>query len=69
MLLHNINLTGRRKDACCLQLLVFLEIESLLRFDIGGPRFFPRIAATMISKHFCVIEYKSVLLNVIEKMK
>ena len=26
--------------------------ESLPRFGIGGPRFFPRVAATMISKRF-----------------
>ena len=25
--------------------------ESLLRFEIGGPRFFPRVAATMFSHH------------------
>ena len=67
MLIHNINLTGCRKSVCCLQLLVFLEI--LLRFGIGGSRFFPRIAATMISKRFCEIAYKSVLLNVMENMK
>ena len=39
---------------------------SLLRFGIGGPRLFPKVAATMISKRFCEIAYKSVLLNVME---
>ena len=40
------------ESACYLRLLVFLEIESLLRFGIAGPRFFPRVIATMISKCF-----------------
>ena len=42
---------------------------SLLRFGIGGPRFFPRVAATMTSKRLCEVGFKSVLLNVIENMK
>ena len=69
MLNHNIKLIGHRKSASCLQLLVFLEIESLLRFGIRGPRFFPRVAVTMITKRFCEIGYNSVLLNVIENIK
>ena len=40
------------ESACYLRLLVFLEIESLLRSGIAGPRFFPRVIATMISKCF-----------------
>ena len=52
LLIHNVNLTGHRKSACFLQLLVFLQIESLLRFGIGSPRFFSRVAGTMISKRF-----------------
>ena len=32
--------------------------ESLLRFGIGGPRFFPRVAATMISKRFLKLRMK-----------
>ena len=46
-LIHNIIW---QKSAFCLRLLVFLETS--LRFGIGGPRFFPRVAATMISKRF-----------------
>ena len=69
LLIHNIKLTGHRKSACCLQLLVFLEIRSLLCFGIGRSRFFPRVAATMISKRFCEIAFESVLLNVMENMK
>ena len=30
----------------------FWRHESSLHFDIGGPRFLPRVAATMISKNF-----------------
>ena len=52
LLIHDINLTGHRKSTCCLRLLVFLQIESLLCFGIGGPRIFPRVPATMISKRF-----------------
>ena len=43
--------------------------EWSLHFGIGGPRFFPMVAITMISKRFYEIWYKSVLLNVIENMK
>ena len=32
--------------------------ELLLRFGIGGPRFFPRVAATMISKRFMKLGIK-----------
>ena len=42
--------------------------ESLLLFGIGGRRFFPRVAAIMISKWFCQIAYKGALLNVMENM-
>ena len=63
LLIHNTNLTGHRRSAWCLRLLVFLEIWpcndiSLLRFGIGGPRFFLRIAATMISKRFVKLGIK-----------
>ena len=56
LLIHNIKLTGHRKSACSLQLLVFLEIWVIAPF-------FPRFAATMISKRFvkldpkCTFEY------------
>ena len=75
LFIHNMNLTVHRKSACCLQLLVFLEIWAIaisvlaFRFGIGRPRFFSRVAATMISKRFCEIVYKSVLLNVIKNIK
>ena len=52
LLIHNINLTGHRKSACCLRLLVFLEIWVILSFGVGGLRIFPSSAATMISKRF-----------------
>ena len=32
LLIHNIHLTGHRKSACCLQLLVFLEIWVIAPF-------------------------------------
>ena len=47
MLIHNINLSAYKKSACCLRLLVFLE--TTLHFGNGGPRFFTRVTATMIS--------------------
>ena len=67
LFIHNINLTSHRKSACCLQLLVFLEYESLLRFGIGGPKFFPRVAATMISKRFVKLGIK-VYLWILQKI-
>ena len=50
LLIHNINLTTWLH-------VVYspwfsLRYETLLPFGIGGPRFFPRAAATMISKRF-----------------
>ena len=47
MLIHSINVTGHKKSACCLRLLVFLETS--LHFGNGGPRFLTRVTATMIS--------------------
>ena len=52
LLIDNINLTviGRVHvvyDSCFSQ-----RHESSLYFGIGGPRIFPRVVATMISKHF-----------------
>ena len=58
LLIHKINLTCHRKSACCLQLLVFLEIESSFHLGIGGPRYFPKVAATMISKRFVILGIK-----------
>ena len=69
LLIHNINLTGIERVHVVYSSWFSWRYESLLRFDIGGPRFFPRVATTMISKCFCEIRYKSVLLNVIENMK
>ena len=58
LLIHNINLTGHRKSACCLQLLVFLEIWVIAPFWYWRTRFFPRIAATMISSVFVKLRIK-----------
>ena len=44
MLIHNINLTGHKK--------VHVAYDSTDYFSIEGPRFFLRVAVTMISKRF-----------------
>ena len=53
LLIQNINSTVYRKNACCLGLLVFLKTWVVVQFwHCGGPWFFPRVVATMISKQF-----------------
>ena len=44
------------------------KYDSLLRFGIGGPKNFPRVAATIISNRFVKL-INSVHLNFIENMK
>ena len=46
-----------QKSACWLRLLVFQRHKSSFCFDIRGPRFFLRVAITIISKRFvnCVL--------------
>ena len=58
LLIHSMNLTGYRKSACCLRLLVLLEIWVIALFSIGGLKFFPRVAATMVSKRFVKLGIK-----------
>ena len=69
LLIHNINLTGHRKSACCLQLLVFLEIWVIAPFWHWRTQVFPKGCCHHDLKAFCKIGYKSVLLNIIENMK
>ena len=42
LLIHNINLTGQRKSACCLELLVFLEIWVIAPFWHWRTQVFPK---------------------------
>ena len=42
LLIHNINLTGHRNSACCLQLLVFLEIWIIAPFWYWRTQVFPK---------------------------
>ena len=69
LLIHNINLTGHRKSACCLQLLVFLEIWVIAPFWHWRTQVFPKGCCHHDLKVLCEIGYKSVLLNIIENMK
>ena len=69
LLIHNINLAGHRKSACCLQLLVFLEIWVIAPFWHWRTQAFPKGCCHHDLKAFCEIWYKSVLLNIIENMK
>ena len=69
MLIHNINLTGHWKIACCLRLLVFLEIWDIAPFWQWRSQVFPKGCCHHDLKAFCEIWYNSVLLNIIENMK
>ena len=69
LLIHNINLTGHRKSACCLQLLVFLQIWIIALFWHWRTHVFPKGCYHHDLKAFCKIGYKSVLLDTIENMK
>ena len=69
LLIHSIDLTGHRKSACCLQLLVFLEIWVLAPFWHRRTEVFPKGGCHHDLKDFCQIGYKSVLFNVKENTK
>ena len=60
LLIHNINLTGHRKSACCIQLLVFLEIWVIAPFWHWRTQVFPKGCCHHDLKAFCEIGYKSV---------
>ena len=66
LLIHNINLTGHRKSACCLQLLVLLEIWVIAPFWHWRTQVFTKGFCHHDHKVFCEAGYKSVLLNIIE---
>ena len=69
LLIHNINLTGHRKSACCLQLLVFLEIWVIASIWHCKAQVFPKGCCHHDLKAFCETGYKSLLLNIIKKYK
>ena len=69
LIIHNIKLTGHRKSACCLQLLVFLEIWVIAPFWHWRTQVFPKGSCHHDLKAFCEIGYNSVLLNIIDNMK
>ena len=59
LLIHNINLTGHRKSACCLQLLVFLKIWVITPFWHWRTQVFP--------KDCCQHDLKAFLWNWVQK--
>ena len=69
LLIHNINLTGHRKSACCLQLLVFLKIWVIAPFWHWRTQDFSKGCSHHDFIAFCEIGYKSVLLNIIKNIK
>ena len=69
LLIHNINLTGHRRSAFCLQLLVFLEIWVSGSFWHWRSQVFPKGYCHHDLKTFCETGYNSVLLNTIKNMK
>ena len=69
LLFHNINLAGHRKSACCLQLLIFLEIWVNFPFWHCRTQVFPKSYCHHDLKKFCEIEDKTILLNIIENRK
>ena len=69
LLIHNINLTGHRKSACCLRLLVFLEIWVIAQCWYWRSQSFLKGYCHHDLKAFCETGYNSVLLNIIENMK
>ena len=68
-LIDNINLTSHIKIACCLQILVFLEIRVFALFCHRRSQVFSISCCHHDLKAFCEIGYKNVLLNIIENMK
>ena len=69
LLIHNINLTGHRKSACFLQLLVFLEIQVIALFWHWRTQVFPKGCCHHDLKALCETGYKSVFSNITENMK
>ena len=69
LLIHNINLTGNRKSAYCLQLLVFLKIWVIAPFWHWRTQVFSKSCCHHDLKAFCEIGYKNELLNIIKNMK
>ena len=69
LLIYNINLTGHRKSACCLKLLVFLEIWVIAPFQHWRFQVFSKDCFHHDLKAFCETGYNSVVLNIIESMK
>ena len=64
---HNINLTGHRKSACCLGLLVSLEIWVIAEIWHWRSQGFPKGCCHHDLKVFCKTGYNSILLNIIKK--
>ena len=58
LLIHNINLTGHRKSACCLQLLVFLEIWVIAPFWHWRTQVFPKGCCHHDLKRFVKLSMK-----------
>ena len=58
LLVYNFNLTGHRKSACCLQLLVFPEVWVIAPFWHCRTQVFPWVAATIVSKRFVKLGIK-----------
>ena len=69
LLIHNINLTSHRKSACCLQVLVFLEIWVIAPFWNWKFQVFLKGCWYHDFKACCETGYNSVLLNIIENGK
>ena len=65
MCIHNINLIGHRKSACCLWLLVFLEICVIAPFWHWRSQDFPKGCHHQDFKALSETGYNSVLLNII----
>ena len=65
MCIYNINLTGHKKSACCLWLLVFMEICVIAPFWHWGSQDFPKRCRHQDFKALSETGYKSVLLNII----
>ena len=66
LLIHKINLTGHRKTACWLQLLLFLEIWVIAPFWHWRSQDLPKGCCHHDLKAFCETGYNSVVLNITE---
>ena len=69
LLIHNINLTGYRKSACYLRLLVFLETWVIAPFWHWRSQVFPKDHCHHNLKAFCESGHNNLLKNIIENMK